>query len=522
MKQTVIGATILLAVGLLTGCNGAKDEVLPNGTKLFGERTLKHGTRTAERVELSSKGEKDFNVTFLPDGSKKTERVEYSDGEKQFGVTHLPDGSKVAGRVECPDGRRIFNEAWLKDGTVKAGRLEFPDGSKQFDVTLVPSAQAVPAVPTGGSSGWSVSAGELGDAAAKGQVKRVQQLIAAGANVNAMNREGNTLLNLADENWSGDKEHEDVILALVDAGANVNVPGKLGILVVFTAAHQGQLSVVKKLVERGANLSFETKKGSIYGDGRRPLDLARSPEVWQYLRAKGAESGRTDYDKALCDAAQEGLDEAVTYFLQRGGNLNARFDETLGGFTVMKMGGFNIPSLRVVKYRGMTALHYACFGGAESVVRLLVEKGADVNTPDADGQTPLDFALFRGHEKIVSYLRSVKASEGVGGERMHIRAAIENMPTEGFHRLSACSVTRSYNFSKERPDIKPQDPQDTKGTAITFKAEFGGWDDEPVSFRNGMIGSSKAIRSYVREGTEARYLGKRYRFESGNWVEAKE
>ena len=373
----------------------------------------------------------------------------------------------------------------------------------------------------------SATAEELHDAAAKGDIKRVKELIAAGADVNALDTEGNTSLNCACNRWSGDDfpsgvgKQQEVILALVDAGANVNAPGKLGIPAIFTAARLARLSVVKKLVEHGADLTFKTKKGSIYGDARMPLDLAESQEVWQYLRSKGGETGRTDFDKALCQAAKEGIPESVAYFLEKGGNPNAKFDDVFGEFRVMKIGGFNMPSLWAVKYRGMSTLHYACFGGSESVVRLLVEKGARLNAPDANGHTPLDFALFRGHKDVVSYLRSVKATEGVGGERMHIRAAIENLPKGGFHQWRACSLMPTYDFSIEHPDIKRENLDDMKGTAITFKEEWGGWDEEPVSFRNGMIGSCKAIPAYVKHGTEAKCLEKHYRFEKGNWVEVK-
>ncbi len=271
---------------------------------------------------------------------------------------------------------------------------------------------------------------------------------------------------------------------------------------------------------RGSDLSFKTKKGSIYGDGRAPLDLAKSQEVWQYLRSKGAETGRTDYDKALCDAGQEGMPEIVLYFLQKGGNPNAKFDETLFKFRVIKMGGFNIPDFWTMKCRGITPLHYACFGGSEDVVRLLVKKGSRVNTPDADMRTPLDFALFRGHTNIVTYLRSVGAKEQVGEERMLIQSTLENI-SPGLHEWRNCSLMPSYDFSKHYSGVKPDKLDDMKGTAIIFEVEWGGWDKEPVSFRNGMIGKCKAGGVYVKEGTEARYSEKHYRFNNGKWVEIK-
>ena len=72
MKKTIIVVALLLGVGLLTGCNKGKDKVKPNegrpdevwpdGTKVFGKRTLQDGTKKALRVEL-------------PDGTKKFEET---------------------------------------------------------------------------------------------------------------------------------------------------------------------------------------------------------------------------------------------------------------------------------------------------------------------------------------------------------------------------------------------------------------------------------------------------------------
>ena len=49
----------------------------------------------------------------------------------------------------------------------------------------------------------------------------------------------------------------------------------------------------------------------------------------------------------------------------------------------------------------MTRLHLAAYFGLELVVRLLVEKGADVKAADKDGQTPLYQASKNGYLEIV-------------------------------------------------------------------------------------------------------------------------
>jgi hypothetical protein len=138
MKRTVIALSLALAAALSTPCDNAKDKVLPDGTKVFGERTLPDGTVKAERKEFPD-GRKHFDVTVLPDGTRKIGRVEYPDGQKNFDVTVLPDGSTKVEHKEFPDGRKLFDVAVLPDGTTKIGRGEFANGQKNFDATILPN-----------------------------------------------------------------------------------------------------------------------------------------------------------------------------------------------------------------------------------------------------------------------------------------------------------------------------------------------------------------------------------------------
>jgi hypothetical protein len=138
MKRTSIVMALMLAAGLSTGCNRAKDEVLADGTKLFGERTLWWGgTKKAERREFAN-GQKEFDLTWLKDGSLKINRVEAANGEKDFDLTVQPDGSENAGRIEYPDGQKQFDVTSLNGKISKIGRSEFPDGEKRVDIVFLP------------------------------------------------------------------------------------------------------------------------------------------------------------------------------------------------------------------------------------------------------------------------------------------------------------------------------------------------------------------------------------------------
>jgi len=56
---------------------------------------------------------------------------------------------------------------------------------------------------------------------------------------------------------------------------------------------------------------------------------------------------------------------------------------------------------------GITLFHRAALGEVD-FVKVLVEKGMDVNAKDKDGKTPLDWATENGNVDVVEYLAALK------------------------------------------------------------------------------------------------------------------
>jgi ankyrin repeat protein len=75
---------------------------------------------------------------------------------------------------------------------------------------------------------------------------------------------------------------------------------------------------------------------------------------------------------------------------------------------------------------GFTPLLHAVMAGDLTVVRMLVDAGADVNDPAADGTTPLILAIVKHHEDVAMYLLGKGANpnaEGPGFKALHAAAA---------------------------------------------------------------------------------------------------
>jgi len=65
-------------------------------------------------------------------------------------------------------------------------------------------------------------------------------------------------------------------------------------------------------------------------------------------------------------------------------------------------------------HNGETPLHRAASSGCPDFVQLLLCLGANVNSEDASGRTPRDWALLYGRSEIEAQL--VRAGAGSGGE----------------------------------------------------------------------------------------------------------
>ncbi|CAM9763513.1 unnamed protein product [Ascophyllum nodosum] len=230
-------------------------------------------------------------------------------------------------------------------------------------------------------------------AAAGGHLSVVKALVAKGIEVDAMHPDGVSALMYAAAGG-----HPDVVAFLLGgegaAKADPNLKHVQGGTALMEAATSESQEVVDLLLDAGADPTIRDK------DGVSPLMSAAAQgrtEACKVLIAKGndvnamANSGGT----SLMFAAGAGHTEAAKVLLDAGADVNARLKATAEFLEQARQlaqaiaEGGDEPTGDDAHRDDVTALMVAAQGGHEDVLRLLLERGADVRAKDEEGFSAL-------------------------------------------------------------------------------------------------------------------------------------
>ncbi|MFX3632784.1 MAG: ankyrin repeat domain-containing protein [Candidatus Pristimantibacillus sp.] len=153
----------------------------------------------------------------------------------------------------------------------------------------------------------------LVDAASKGDRSLFEFLLSKGADINAVNNVGHSALSraIAFENF-------EAVTVLIDLGISIEMHGGDSLR---SAAWNGDLSLVKRLVELGANLNYNVPD-QVHSYGATPLAVAAGRnhvEVVEYLIKLGADITTPDLlgERAYHIAKQRGYHELAEYIKQQ-------------------------------------------------------------------------------------------------------------------------------------------------------------------------------------------------------------
>jgi ankyrin repeat protein len=245
-------------------------------------------------------------------------------------------------------------------------------------------------------------------AAQLGNLRIVEMLSSAGAQINARNAKGRTALHLA---VTGD--HLDLIRFLIEKGAEINVRDVEGTSPLDDAVWRGYLDATAILLAHGALLNEpEAKTGATPVNeaaylGKTTLiryllqfnpDL-RIPDKRGFTPLENAiRMGKTD--SALLFLEAEPKAQKTPQFLEKMMSSSIHKDDSVVVDALLRHGALANSTLA----SGATSLDAAASAGASKVVSILLKHGADPNRSGPNGTSPLEDASLRGSDPIVGML----------------------------------------------------------------------------------------------------------------------
>lgn len=263
--------------------------------------------------------------------------------------------------------------------------------------TSVPSA-SIRRVPRAWSSlteSTSQSSDSFFVAARENDADTLKQLLEQDdidLNAKSVAAQGSTALHLAASFGS-----LDALEVLVDAGANLESQVN-GARPLHLAAFKNENSIVKRLLEAGADANAEQEDGST---ALLEASAAGHALIVDSLLKANADPNRGTVALPLPSAALKNHTEVVELLLRGGADPNAL--ETDGATALLKAAAAgNVRCVELlleadanadVSLNGLSALHYAAIEGHLDVVKALIAAGADVTVEDEGGNTPLRYVL---------------------------------------------------------------------------------------------------------------------------------
>ena len=219
----------------------------------------------------------------------------------------------------------------------------------------------------------------------------IKTLLEKGADINAKNANGETcIFNAAKSN------NPDIIQLLVDGGASVKDRDNLGSTPLHIAVRWGAQQSAEILIKLGININAQNRAE------KSPLAeavIANKYEVTKYLLDNGADPNSSDAVGAtiLMDTILVQNADIVKLLLNYGAN----------------------PNLQQIN--GQNAYHVAANMGNEEIINLIREAGGNPLSRDKEGNTPFSIALNKGTTIINAVLGdSYNITDSDGNSPIHI------------------------------------------------------------------------------------------------------
>jgi ankyrin repeat protein len=210
---------------------------------------------------------------------------------------------------------------------------------------------------------------------------KVKLLVEHGADVNARSTNLQRTPLLVAASYPGTVE---ILRLLVSKGADIHARDKSGVHALGRATTYADVDVVRFLVEHGCDPNEEG-----YGGARLRVYARHYLPTIEFLMSRGLKIPK----EAMTGAAHWQQPDLLEKWITMGADVNARL----------------APYQRTPL---MTAA--ASEQSTPATLRVLLEKGADPNAEDIEGERPLDWAMYRADPARIETLRQFGAKPGHG------------------------------------------------------------------------------------------------------------
>ncbi len=336
-------------------------------------------------------------------------------------------------------------------------------------------------------------------AARSGNVEVVKLLLLHGADVNGqeIRREQTALM------WAVEQNHPEIARALIEHGADVHAHSKRGFTPLLFAAQQGNLDSVRALLAAGVDVN---ETSSEWGSALVAATARGHQELSLFLLEEGADPNAADgYGIAALHyvvlkgfavlasvPAHLGINshlhrpnmmESAKALLAGGANPNAR---TRKGFRLR--GSIGSPR---VSMPGATPLLLASAAADPSLVRLLIEGGADVGLATDRNMTPLMAAAGLAHRRDRPTKEEYRKALEIAKLLVEKGADVDAVGENGWTALHGAAYIGSDGIVQLLVD---------SGATRDVLDDF---EQTPWSIAEGLIGASLVFFSYKPEGIHA-------------------
>ncbi|MCJ1261200.1 Ankyrin-2 [Lobaria immixta] len=280
----------------------------------------------------------------------------------------------------------------------------------------------------------------LYEAAEDGHEVVIRLLLEKGADIEAK-RSGETALHRATSFG-----HEAVVRLLLEKGADVNAEMFSGGTALHLAAVGGHEAVVRLLLEKEADVEAKSSGETAL---HRAADFGHEA-VMRLLLEKGMDINAKDYLgwTALHLAARSGHEAVVRLLLNRGADLEATTLQEVAwsGRKAVVAPLVPLPTFDLAT----TTLQEAARGGHEDVVRLLLNKGADLEAKNSLGWTSLHLAARHGHEATVRLL--LEKGADLEAKNSIERTAVQEAARHGYEAMVQLLLEKKAELTAEDSD----------------------------------------------------------------------